>query len=189
MAASAAAAGSGPRSAGNYVGFYAVNRAAEIAIEAAAERAGWEHSRTFTLMGILDGNGRGSEGAEFGPGVSVEVPVFSRNQGGISRAEALDPGYAHGAIPVAWGRYYAKLPWPKYDQKKARAAYAKAMQINPANLRARLFLAELMIEEDQPDEGRRLLEEVVKATPGKYDAPEERRCQRLAAAALAKLKP
>jgi hypothetical protein len=107
----------------------------------------------------------------------------------ISRAEALDPGYAHGAIPVAWGRYYAKLPWPKYDQKKARAAYAKAMQINPANLRARLFLAELMIEEDQPDEGRRLLEEVVKATPGKYDAPEERRCQRLAAAALAKLKP
>jgi hypothetical protein len=107
----------------------------------------------------------------------------------ITRAEALDPGYASGAIPVAWGRYYAKLPWPKYDQKKARAAYAKAMQINPANLRARVFLAELMIEEDEPEQGRRLLEEVVNATPGKYDAPEERRCQRLAAADLQKLKP
>jgi tetratricopeptide (TPR) repeat protein len=105
----------------------------------------------------------------------------------IGRAEALNPRYADGAIAVAWGRYYAKLPWPKYDQKKARANFAKAMEINPNNLRARVFLAELMIEEDQPEEGRRLLQEVVKATPGKYDAPEERRSQQLAAAVLGKL--
>ena len=72
----------------------------------------------------------------------------------ISRAEQLDPGYAYGGIPLAWGRYYAKLPWPKYDEKKARANYARALQINPNNLRARVFLAELMLEEDEPAGGQ-----------------------------------
>jgi cobalt-zinc-cadmium efflux system outer membrane protein len=63
-------------------------RAAEIAIEAAGARARWERSRVLTLIGILDGNQRGTEGAEAGPGVNGEIPIFSRNQGGISRAEA-----------------------------------------------------------------------------------------------------
>ena len=63
-------------------------RSAEIAIEAAAQRARWERSRVLTLIGILDGNGRGVEGAEVGPGVSVDIPVFSQNQGGIGRADA-----------------------------------------------------------------------------------------------------
>ena len=63
-------------------------RAAELAIEAAGARAKWERSRVVTLIGILDGNGQGTEGAEAGPGLSGDLPIFSRNQGGISRAEA-----------------------------------------------------------------------------------------------------
>ena len=63
-------------------------RAAEISIEAAAERARWERSRVLTLIGMLDGNGGGSQGAEAGPGVNMELPIFYRNQGGIGRAEA-----------------------------------------------------------------------------------------------------
>jgi cobalt-zinc-cadmium efflux system outer membrane protein len=63
-------------------------RAAEIGIEAATQRAGWERSRAFTLIGILDGNSEGREGAEFGPGIGVEVPVLSHNQGAIGRADA-----------------------------------------------------------------------------------------------------
>jgi cobalt-zinc-cadmium efflux system outer membrane protein len=62
-------------------------RAAEIGIEAAAQRARWEHSRVATLIGILDGNGTGTD-ANAGPGISGEIPVFSRNQGAIGRAEA-----------------------------------------------------------------------------------------------------
>jgi hypothetical protein len=104
----------------------------------------------------------------------------------INRAEALDPKYAYGGIPVAWGRYYAKLPWPKYDQKKARASFARALQINPHNLRARVFLAELLLEEDEPAEARRLLNEVMSAPVGKYDVPEEKRAKILAARALKK---
>ncbi len=63
-------------------------RAAEIAIEAAAQRARWERSRVVTLLGILDANGKGDEGFELGPGVGLDVPLFSRNQGGIGRADA-----------------------------------------------------------------------------------------------------
>lgn len=63
-------------------------RAAEIGIEAAAQRARWERSRVLALIGILDANGSGDEGFELGPGVNAELPLFSRNQGAISRAEA-----------------------------------------------------------------------------------------------------
>jgi cobalt-zinc-cadmium efflux system outer membrane protein len=63
-------------------------RAAEIGIEAAAERARWERTRVANLIGILDANGSGAEGFELGPGVTVDVPIFFRNQGAISRAEA-----------------------------------------------------------------------------------------------------
>ena len=63
-------------------------RAAEIGIETAAQRARWERSRVLTLLGILDANGEGKEGFELGPGVGLEVPLFSRNQGGIGRADA-----------------------------------------------------------------------------------------------------
>jgi outer membrane protein, heavy metal efflux system len=63
-------------------------RAAELAIEAAGARAKWERSRVVTLIGILDANGQGREGAETGPGLSGDIPIFSRNQGAISRADA-----------------------------------------------------------------------------------------------------
>lgn len=63
-------------------------RAAELAIEAAGARAKWERSRIVTLIGILDGNSQGTEGAEAGPGLSGDLPIFSRNQGAISRADA-----------------------------------------------------------------------------------------------------
>lgn len=61
-------------------------RAAEIAIEAAAQRASWERSRIATLIAILDANMPGGAPAEIGPGVNADLPVLARNQGGIARA-------------------------------------------------------------------------------------------------------
>ena len=63
-------------------------RAAEIAIEAAGLRAKWERTRILTLMATLDANAKGSAGYEQGPGVVTELPVFSHNQGAVSRATA-----------------------------------------------------------------------------------------------------
>ena len=63
-------------------------RAAEIAIETAAKRAQWEHSRLVTLAGLL--NLKQGEGVGFSPrpGIVAELPIFNRNQGGIARADA-----------------------------------------------------------------------------------------------------
>lgn len=63
-------------------------RAAELQIEAAGARAGLERARILAFTATLDANGRGSEGFEMGPGVQIELPVFSQNQGGRARAAA-----------------------------------------------------------------------------------------------------
>lgn len=62
-------------------------RAAEIAVEAAAARLGWERRRVLAFTAVLDANGRGTQGFEAGPGVDVGLPIFNRNQGGRLRAE------------------------------------------------------------------------------------------------------
>jgi cobalt-zinc-cadmium efflux system outer membrane protein len=60
-------------------------RAAEIGVEAAAARLGWEKSRVMTFSAVLDANGAGKEGFEMGPGIDVSIPIFDRNQGGRAR--------------------------------------------------------------------------------------------------------
>ncbi len=63
-------------------------RAAELGIETATARARWERSRVLALIGVLDANGKGTEGFEMGPGITIDLPLFNRNQGGKARATA-----------------------------------------------------------------------------------------------------
>ena len=98
----------------------------------------------------------------------------------LSRAQALNAGYEMGGIDTAWGRFYDKLPWPKRDRKKAEEHFRKALEMNPSALRARVYLASALIDADRVMEAKHLLDEVVAAVPGRYDAPEERRSQALA---------
>jgi outer membrane protein, heavy metal efflux system len=63
-------------------------RAAELDIEAAGRRLGWEESRIFSLIAVLDFNGEGKEGAELGPGLETDFGLFDRNQAGTMRASA-----------------------------------------------------------------------------------------------------
>lgn len=63
-------------------------KAGELAIEVAGARAKWERSRILAVSAIAKEYGRGAKGFEQGPGVQIELPIFNRNQGGISRAEA-----------------------------------------------------------------------------------------------------
>jgi len=62
-------------------------RAAEIAIEAAGQRVGWERSKIFNLTGVLDANAEGKEGFEMGPGVQLELPILNQNNGKVARAQ------------------------------------------------------------------------------------------------------
>jgi tetratricopeptide (TPR) repeat protein len=103
----------------------------------------------------------------------------------LSKAEGIDPGFNAGGISNAWGRFYYKLPWPKYDAKKSESSLRKAIKVNPDNVRARVYLAELYLKENHPKEGRKLLEEAIAHEPGRYDGPEERRYQKRAKDLLA----
>jgi cobalt-zinc-cadmium efflux system outer membrane protein len=63
-------------------------KAGELGIEAAGARARWERSRILNVTAIAKEYGRGTNGFEQGPGLLIELPIFNRNQGNISRAEA-----------------------------------------------------------------------------------------------------
>ena len=99
----------------------------------------------------------------------------------LERATALDVTYDHGNVPVIWAAYYLELPWPKRDRAKAAEELRKALEINPANLRARLYQARIAIDEGRPADAWPLLRAIAAADVGKYDAPEERRVKQEAA--------
>lgn len=65
-------------------------RAAELGVEAAGQRLGWQRSTTFALIApMLNTKGLGGDqGIKTGPGLMGEIPLFDRGQGRISRAEA-----------------------------------------------------------------------------------------------------
>ncbi|MGH9384853.1 MAG: TolC family protein [Vicinamibacterales bacterium] len=63
-------------------------RAAELAVDAAGRRLGWERSRVGTFTAALDANSRGTEGFEMGPGLDLDTLLFDRNQAGKARARA-----------------------------------------------------------------------------------------------------
>jgi hypothetical protein len=99
----------------------------------------------------------------------------------LERATAIDVRYDHGSIPVVWAAYYLELPWPKRDREKAAVELKRALQINPANLRARLYQARIAKDEGHPAEAKALLAAIASAPGERYDPPEERRVKNEAA--------
>jgi tetratricopeptide (TPR) repeat protein len=102
----------------------------------------------------------------------------------LSRAEAIDPAFQNGAIQTAWGRFWYKLPWPKYDPGKSEKALRAALARNPGNVRALVYLGDLLRSERHRDEARAAWERALEKPPGQYDAPEERRYQAVARRSL-----
>ena len=92
-------------------------RAAELAIESAGERLGLERSSYWRIAAIVDANGQGLEGFEMGPGVLAEIPVFNRNQGGVSMAEA--------ELERAIRRYAAVRNRIAYEVREALAKHSE----------------------------------------------------------------
>mgnify|MGYP001589679408 CR=1 FL=1 len=95
----------------------------------------------------------------------------------LGRAGQIDAKYDEGGIDTAWGRFYFKLPWPKYDEKKSEAHFKRALQTQPAHVRARVYYAELLLSEKRLPEAKKLVKEALAHQPGAYDLPEEKRAQ------------
>lgn len=63
-------------------------RATELAIEAAGKRIGWEKSKVYNFITIIEVEDEGEENLTVEPGFEVEIPIFNQNQGQIARAKA-----------------------------------------------------------------------------------------------------
>jgi len=95
-------------------------RAAEVAVEAALARARWERSRVLALLApLLSVKGVGNYGIRSGPGFQTDVPVFNRNQGGISRADA--------EVERAARQYVAVRDLVELEVRKARIDLVQAL--------------------------------------------------------------
>lgn len=105
----------------------------------------------------------------------------------LSRAEAIDPDYDHGAIQCAWGRFWYELPWPKYSAERSEQALEAALKKFPDNVRAHVYLADTFAKEKENARAEAELRRALANPPGRYDAPEERRWQAVARRRLADL--
>jgi cobalt-zinc-cadmium efflux system outer membrane protein len=63
-------------------------RAAELAVEGAAESARWQRRQVYDFLALLDLDEEVGGELDTGPGFQVDLPVFDRNQGGRERAAA-----------------------------------------------------------------------------------------------------
>jgi len=107
----------------------------------------------------------------------------------LARAEAIDPGFEAGAIPMSWGRLYYELPWPKHDAKLSEKYLREAIARNGDNVRAHVYLGDLLLDEGRKDEARAAYQRAlaVEVVAGRGDPPEQRRWQAVAHEALDKL--
>lgn len=95
-------------------------RAAELALEAAGKRLGWERAKIFNLTGVLDANAAGKEGFEMGPGAQIEIPLFNWNNDKTARA--------HAQIEQAARQYLAVKQRIALEVKQAHTDYVAAQQ-------------------------------------------------------------
>ena len=97
-------------------------RAAEISVQAAAEKAKWERSQVLAMLApTLSIKEVGTDGLRAGPGLNMEIPILSRNQGRISRADAE---------VVRSGKLYAALK--ARIEHEVVDAYVRAQQAQTA---------------------------------------------------------
>jgi len=87
---------------------------------------------------------------------------------------------------MSMGRYYYELPWPKRSLDHSEKLLREAVTDRPDALRARLYLAETLLEQgDRPGALAQL--EAIRTGPVDYDPPEARRIKVRAAALQKKL--
>ncbi len=128
---------------------------------------------------------------------SLGIGVFSALTQGIegkfrerlARAEAIEPGFQGGAIAMSWGRFFYELPWPKHDATLSERHLRDAVARNPGNVRAQLYLGDLLLDEGRSGEARAAWQKAVAiaVVPGQGDPPEQRRWQAVARQSLEKL--
>ena len=153
---------------------------AERAISAAPKKADGYYWSALNL---------GSYALGLGVVKALTMGLEGKFTGRLKEAGQLSPGYEFGGVDVAWGRFYEKLPWPKRDRKKAEEHLRRVLtSLNARSLRARVFLADTLLQDGRAEEAKVLLDQVEQAKVGAYDAPEERRAKALEIGVMANVR-
>ncbi|MBI5367551.1 MAG: tetratricopeptide repeat protein [Planctomycetes bacterium] len=128
---------------------------------------------------------------EYGLGISI-LKALARGldsdfRSHAERAIELDKTCELGAPLRALGRFFARLPWPKRDLKKAEALLRQALVAAPKSLLSRLFLAETLLDLGRSQDALPVLEEVMKQKPDADETADAGWIRELAERHLAKL--
>jgi hypothetical protein len=92
----------------------------------------------------------------------------------------INRDFLDGGPLVLWGRYFFKLPWPKRDVGQSIKVLTNTLVKHPANLRAKLYLADALLSDDKKAEAKKQIDEILAAAPG-IDRPEDNRIKSRAA--------
>ena len=96
-------------------------------------------------------------------------------QAALERAAAIDPKFEGGGPERVNGRLFFKLPWiAGGDNDKAMSHLRRALELDPTMPFNYTYLAEVLIDEDEEDEARRLLLKVIRMKPTDQWAPEHK---------------
>ncbi len=98
----------------------------------------------------------------------------------LDRAIRMKPDYLNGFPVMLKGRYHYELPWPKRDLAKGKALFQQVNAKHPENLRAWLYLAELLLKDGDAKGADAALKKVF-AGDVQYDPPEGKRVKAKAA--------
>jgi tetratricopeptide (TPR) repeat protein len=155
----------------------------DLGDQARALEPGKPEGHFFAMVGV--GNYSLGIGVFSALGQGIEGKFKER----LSRAEAIEPGFQGGAIPMSWGRFYFELPWPKHDVKRSEKHLRDAIALNGENVRAWIYLGDLLLDEGRKDEARAAWQRAlaIAVVPGQGDPPEQRRWQVVARQSLEKL--
>lgn len=113
----------------------------------------------------------------YSEGIGILGSIKEGNKGKfekyLEKALAIDRKY-EGAGPLRTkGRSLARLPLiAGRDRKKSKATLKEAIEVAPDRLRTRFYLADVLNDDGDSDEAKKILDEVIAADPKVGDYPD-----------------
>jgi tetratricopeptide (TPR) repeat protein len=154
---------------------------AEAAERAVAADPGRVEGHYYAALGL------GAYAVGIGVFKALREGIEGRIRSHLAAADRADRRFFLASVPILWGRFLFKLPWPKRDLAGSERHFKEAFTIDPGSTIGRVFVAELRLEQGNPKEAKRLLDEVL-ATPARaVDPAGDRRSQHLARALMPKV--
>lgn len=125
-------------------------------------------------------NGAGTYSETIGILKALSQGIEGTFNGYLDKAISLDRGFKGAAPLLAKGRYYFRLPWPKRSYSKSEDMFKQAIAIDPKAVRAKLWLAETLVNDGKAKEAKTYLDQceaqIASGDEG-FDPPEVRRVQ------------